>query len=378
MEPTELNKLRDDIAVLDESIVKLVAERMQLAEKIGQHKINHNLIIKAYDVEKNVISRYENLGNKHGISKKLATELSKMMIDQACKVQEKKKLANVARSYQKVNSPGNALVAGGFGNMGRWFCNFLQSFGYNVYIADTQPNPPNQTGWQTVDLSSFVKKSSEKDLIAICTPIETTSKVLKEITKIGTKSLVFDVCSLKSPILENLKNAQNKLPGLVSIHPMFGPDVDLLVGENILICDIGNADATKKAINLFSQTTANIYETSPENHDELMSQILGLSHFTNLLFSLTLAKSKVDINELIHAKSTTFNKQLKVALDVCSENPELYFDIQRLNAYTPTLYQNLRASLEELSSFVLLNERTKFSDLMVNLKTRCEALSDKS
>jgi monofunctional chorismate mutase len=124
-----LDELRKEIEKVDNEIVSLVAKRLEIAESIGQFKIDHCMTIKAFDVEKKVNERYKELSEKFGIHSELSKDLSKLLIDHACRVQEQKRFNSVASDYKTTNSPGKAVIIGGAGNMGKWFYNFLNSFG---------------------------------------------------------------------------------------------------------------------------------------------------------------------------------------------------------------------------------------------------------
>ena len=188
--------------------------------------------------------------------------------------------------------------------------------------------------------------------------------MLELVSNTKTNALVFDIASLKSPILGTLEKAGQNLPNLVSIHPMFGPDVELLTGENILICDLGSQKATQMAADFFSKTSATLTITTPEQHDKLMGDVLGLSHFMNLLFGKTLSQTENEIEQLIGSKSTTFKSQINVTGKVVSENPSLYFEIQKLNSFTPEIYRRIQKSFDEITGHILEDSAESFADSM--------------
>ena len=368
----DLPALREKIAEVDEQILGLVAKRLQIAEEIGKYKLENGITIKAFDVEKKVTQRYQKIAKALNIDTELTNSLSTLLIDHACKVQERKRLDKITSSYKASKSPGKAVVIGGAGNMGVWFYNFLNSFGYECFVIDTNKKSHDLIYVdENVDYKSFM---CEVDIIVVATPLAITNEVLKSVAATETKALVFDIASLKSPILETLNLVKTKLPNLVSVHPMFGPSVDLLTGENILVCDMGNEKANNLAISLFEKTAATVSLITPESHDELMSEVLGLSHIINLLFADVLNDTKVPISYIIDSKSTTFKSQLDVSMKVASENPALYYDIQQMNVFTPELYQRLRKSVDRLTSLVLLDNKEDFTNLMKSYGKTLNAL----
>ena len=145
---------------------------------------------------------------------------------------------------------------------------------------------------------------------------------------------------------------------------MFGPDTRLLAGHHVLLADCGNAGAVRQARALFDETMAALVEVSLDEHDRLMAWVLGLSHALNVAFGAALADSDVGADQLAAISSTTFQRQLDIATDVAAENPELYFEIQRLNPYEGTMLAALRRSLETLEASVLEGDSKSFVGLM--------------
>jgi chorismate mutase/prephenate dehydrogenase len=79
-----------------------------------------------------------------------------------------------------------------------------------------------------------------------------------------------------------------------------------------------------------------------------MAWVLGLSHIVNIAFASTLAESGEAVPLLRQISSSTFDAQLKVAAQVVSENPHLYYEIQQGNTMTPEVVACFQQSLEGL------------------------------
>ena len=84
---------------------------------------------------------------------------------------------------------------------------------------------------------------------------------------------------------------------------------------------------------LFAATMAEQVTMGLDEHDRLIAYVLGLSHAVNIAFFTALAGSGEAAPRLARLSSTTFDAQLDVATRVAQENPDLYFDIQRLNDF---------------------------------------------
>src|SRR5438128_7020128 len=118
---------------------------------------------------------------------------------------------------------------------------------------------------------------------------------------------------------------------VTSVHPMFGPDTELLSGRHVVFVDLGNEAALTAARELFASTMAEQVVMSLDEHDRLIAYVLGLSHALNIAFFTALAESGESAPRLANLSSTTFDAQLDVATRVAGDNPHLYFEIQSLN-----------------------------------------------
>ena len=68
--------------------------------------------------------------------------------------------------------------------------------------------------------------------------------------------------------------------------------------------------------------------------------------------------------------SSTFNAQLKVATQIASENPHLYYEIQQGNANTAEVTEHFRKVLDELARAVVEEDEAVFTRYMGVAKQR--------
>jgi prephenate dehydrogenase len=98
--------------------------------------------------------------------------------------------------------------------------------------------------------------------------------------------------SLKTPLRAGPRRALVKAGCRVtSLHPMFGPDTELLSGRHVIFIDLGDADALAEAQELFAPTMAERVVMGLDEHDRLIAYVLGLSHALNIAFFTALADS---------------------------------------------------------------------------------------
>ncbi|MFW5816264.1 MAG: prephenate dehydrogenase dimerization domain-containing protein, partial [Wenzhouxiangella sp.] len=187
--------------------------------------------------------------------------------------------------------------------------------------------------------------------------------------------LVFDVGSIKSPLIPALRSAARAGLNICSIHPMFGPDTRLLSGRHVLLMDVGNRTAVEAAGALFIDTMAEVVEVALDEHDRLMALVLGLSHALNIAFFTALVRSGIEAGQLAGISSTTFKRQLEIARDVAAENPDLYHEIQRLNAHGGLARRALVEAVELLSLASDADDASAFTELMQQGRRYLEGLS---
>ena len=127
---------------------------------------------------------------------------------------------------------------------------------------------------------------------------------------------------------------------------------------------LGAGAALERARELFAPTMVEQVVMSLDDHDRLIAYVLGLSHALNIAFFTALAGSGEAAPRLARLSSTTFDAQLDVATRVAQENPDLYFDIQRLNDFGAAPLAALASAVETLRSAVAADDRAAFRNLM--------------
>jgi len=253
-----------------------------------------------------------------------------------------------------------ALVIGGAGKMGGWFVSFLASQGFSVEVAD--PAPANAAG--TKHLEDWRRTDLKHDYIVLATPLGITDAILRDLALRRPPGVIFDVGSLKSPLRAGLLALKSHGCKVTSVHPMFGPDTQLLSGRHVVFVDLGHEAALAAARELFAPTMAEQVVMSLDDHDRLIAYVLGLSHALNIAFFSALADSGEAAPRLARMSSTTFDAQLDVATRVAQDSPELYYEIQSLNDYGAESLEALSQAVERLRTAVLSQDHDTFVALM--------------
>ncbi len=351
---SDLVALRAELAELDRRLLELVAERQETATRIGRLKQDLGEGTRNYAQEKEVMERGRQISRSLMLSESLADELLSLLIRHSLTRQEQQRVVSHGGGDGR-----RVLVIGGAGKMGSWFVRFLHSQGFEVEIADPAgpvEGFPHFTDWKEASL--------DQDLIVVACPIRTASGILRELLQRRPPGLILDIASLKSPLRTELFALADAGLQVCSIHPMFGPDTELLSGRHVIFITLGGAEAHLEVRRLFEPTMAELVEMDLEDHDRLIAYVLGLSHALNIVFFSALAESGEAAPRLARLSSTTFDAQLAVAASVARDNPHLYFEIQSLNDYGSESLSALLSAVESLLSVVRAGDEEGFTALM--------------
>jgi chorismate mutase/prephenate dehydrogenase len=289
-----------------------------------------------------------------GLPPALAESMLKLLIRSSLATQEHARV--VARGF---GTGRRALVIGGRGKMGRWFVDFLASQGFAVSVADPAGGVEgysHHADWQAGGL--------DEDVIVVATPLGVTALILAQLAARKPRGLIFDIGSLKTPLRGGLTRLRETGCRAASIHPMFGPDTDLLSGRHVIFVDAGCGEAVEDARALFAHTMAEQVVMTLDEHDRLIAYVLGLSHAINIAFFTALAESGEAAPRLARLSSTTFDAQLEVATRVAAESPALYYEIQKLNAYGAESLAALQGAVNRLCEVVARGEEGRFAEMM--------------
>lgn len=351
----DLNALRERLTAIDKELIWLVAERQRLSQEVARVKRATGHPTRDYRRERDVLMNARAHAERLGVSPAVAETMLRLLIRSSLATQEQARVAAEGHGSGK-----RALIIGGLGKMGRWYADFLASQGFAIEIADPsggESSYPRRTRW--------AEGSLDHDVIVVATPLGITAGVLAELAARRPPGLVFDIGSLKTPLRAGLEALVRAGLRVTSMHPMFGPDTELLSGRHVLHIDLGDATALREGQELFAPTMAEQVVMSLDDHDRLIAYVLGLSHAVNIAFFTALADSGEAAPRLARLSSTTFDAQLDVAARVAAESPALYFEIQSLNEYGRESLDALGTAVERLRGLVSQGDARGFEELML-------------
>jgi len=200
----------------------------------------------------------------------------------------------------------------GVGKMGDFFKEFFKVRGYYVAGYDVLKE---KSDVELKDISNF-------NVIFVCVPMNEIENALKDIKRFANKdALLVDISSLKS----YLRYFDESGFDYMSIHPMFGSDVEIGLSNIIVVHRSGRVEE-EIILDEFRRAGANLSYLPRDRHDEIMAKIQGLSHFVLLSLADYLRE---DVDGLVEYSSPIFYILYKLASRIVSQNWGMYLEIQK-------------------------------------------------
>jgi chorismate mutase/prephenate dehydrogenase len=351
----KLEELRSELSSIDRRLVELIAERQRVVGEIGASKQSAGRPTRDYEREKDVLEQARSRASSLGVDPNIAEEILTTLIRSSLTHQERSRVEAEGKGDGR-----SVLVIGGAGKMGGWFVDFFNSQGFSTTVADAavEDGPGTFSDWQEAGVAY--------DIIAVATPLAVSGDILTELASLQPEGLVFDIGSLKTPLKAGLKALAHAGCKVASLHPMYGPDTELLSGRHLIFVDAGSAAATTEAKELFAATMVDQLDMGLDEHDRLISYVLGLSHALNIAFFTALAESGEAAPKLARLSSTTFDSQLLVSAAVAQDNPRMYFEIQHLNKFGLDPLDALYESVARIREVVAGGDESGFVELMLS------------
>jgi len=209
-------------------------------------------------------------------------------------------------------------IIGVNGKMGKWFANYFHKMGFKVKGFDTN----NEIKEKFIDkANSLVSAILQIDYVLLCTPTKNTPEIIRLISKeMKRGSYLIEISSHKFKTAQTLLKTPSKI-NPICIHPMFGPGIKNIAGNNVIIVPIKDAQKELTATKLLFPG-ANFVTIDAVEHDKKIAVILGLTHLINIAFANILAKDeKISLTEKM--AGTTFKAQRIIAESILTESAEL-------------------------------------------------------
>ena len=221
-------------------------------------------------------------------------------------------------------------IIGGSGEMGRWCASFLSKEGKEVVITGRNEEKLLKAKQELgVDVATNADAVKSADVILISVPMDNFEPVVQEIQPyIRPEQVVIEIASIKV-IPSEIMHRHIKAGLTLGVHPMFGPGAKSVANQNFILTPTNEEEAAlaQKAREYLEQREARVTLLTPQEHDEMMAVILGLSHFIGIVSADTLL-SLGSLKQMEALGGTTYRLLLTLVGSVLSEDPDFYASLQ--------------------------------------------------
>lgn len=335
-----LKILRDEIDDLDSQLVSLLAKRLKVTAKVGALKSAEGMPIFAPEREAALITKRREEAEASGISGDLVEDILHRLMRDSYASQD-------ASGYQCINPDcKKVVIVGGKGQLGSVFVDLFQRSNYQVDIIE-------QEDWPNSDAIL-----SEASLVIVAVPIRLTSLVIHHLNNLSDDCILADFTSIKeSPLYEMMKVHQGPVVGL---HPMFGPDVTGLIKQTIIVCDGREKQQYQWLLKQFQVWGAKTYQVAAHEHDQAMSMVQVMRHFSTIAYGYHLMTEGADIENLVNMSSPIYRLELIMVGRLFAQDPILYSDIIFANPDNITMMKRFAYRFLELLEDVEMGDKEAF------------------
>jgi len=302
-----LSKLRDKIDAVDQQIIDLLAERLGLVGEVGEVKTEHGLPIYVPEREAAMLAKRRAEAESKGVPADLIEDILRRTMRESYASENETGFKTVNPDMKRI------VIIGGNGLLGKRFVEMFELSGYQVDVL-------GRANWDLAE-----KICSKAGLVIVGSPIDVTEDVIKQLTYLPEDCILADITSVKDAPLQAMLEVHNG--PVVGLHPMFGPDISSFAKQVIVYCDGRGEDQYGWLIEQMKIWGSHLYNVKAPTHDESMTLIQALRHFTSFVYGVHLQEVDADLEQLLDLSSPIYRLELAMVGRLFAQEPALYADI---------------------------------------------------
>jgi prephenate dehydrogenase/chorismate mutase len=367
-----LDQQRQEMRNITKAIINLVHARQELSSGIADVKRSLGEQIYNEQVESKLVSDIGEYAQRIGLDEKIARAVVQDLIEYS-KLAQREKISRVnVRSYLRANKVKTIGIVGA-GRMGTWFANYFKIIGAKVMLYDeNRLRAKSRAREIQCESVNGLEDLASSDMVIIAVPISKIPESVRDLTKTLRNKIdrrkhttrIFEISSVKSRMAgegffqrRSARERSQARIELYSIHPLFGPDAPMFAEKTMIQVYPSHANFVRGLFPHFQ-----VMELNWKSHDKLMSVLLSLPHAVALAFADSVSAYKIPN----HVSTPSFDRLLDLSNRVLKENPDVYFEIQKLNPYSKHSLLEMSRSLERLQKSV--DKKSEFRRFFVRPK----------
>lgn len=344
-----LSELRDQIDAVDQQIIDLLAERLRLVGEVGEVKTKHGLPIYVPEREAAMLLKRRAEAESKGVPANLIEDILRRTMRESYASENDTGFKTINPNMKRI------VIIGGNGLLGKRFVDMFRLSGYDVDIL-------GRANWDQAE-----EICSKAGLVIVGSPIDVTLDVIKQLTYLPKDCILADITSIKeAPLTEMLAVHGGPVVGL---HPMFGPDITSFAKQVIVYCDGRGEEHYQWLIQQMKIWGAHLYPVAAITHDESMTLIQALRHFTSFVYGVHLQGVNADLEQLLNLSSPIYRLELSMVGRLFAQEPALYADIILSQKNNLTMIKRYHKHFSDAIELLENNNREAFIDRFQSVTT---------
>ena len=336
-----LDQVRTQIDENDSELLKVLRRRLELVKQVGLIKSKEGTPVYVPERERSLIDKRRAQASELGLNPDLAEDVLRRVMRESYGAENDVGFKCLNESVKKI------VIIGGRGGIGSIFTRLFRSSGYTVEVM----------GHRDWDRAGEIFAGA--GLVGVCVPIDRTEEVIGKLQGLLSPECVLaDFTSIKTnPVKSMMAVHQGPVMGL---HPMFGPDISNMAKQVIISVEGRYPEKCGWVLDQMTLWGARIKKFSAAEHDDAMSYIQALRHFTTFSYGVFLAKENPDLDVLMELSSPIYRMELMMVGRLFAQDPVLYADIILSNKRNLDIIERYSSEISRAIELLKKGDREAF------------------
>ena len=261
--------------------------------------------------------------------------------------------AGFARAIMQSMKPTISIV-GGEGKMGQLMKKVFTKHGIRVYIIG-----------RTTKQKTRMLNSSHAIFFSV--PLREFKTALHDLPKKPLYNKLLVDCS--SLVLTNKKLLETYSKNVAFLHCLFGPDVDSLRDQRIIMSSQNNVPKIfHQLLAAMSSERAIITTATHDAHDKMMASVQALSHHSAIALAKTLQEIGATRKDLDDFSTLTFSLSTALIERIAEQPAELWAGIQFYNPLFAPILERYQKNIRALGRVVQQKDRKAFQNIFEEIR----------
>jgi chorismate mutase / prephenate dehydrogenase len=282
----EIPRIRERIDEIDQKLVLLLKDRYESARLLGRIKRARGIPPRDPEREKIILRKVQETSARLGLNPKLTLPIFKEIFNFSVQAQHYSHHSDAIGLDKK-----KILIIGGTGGMGRLFANFASVHGASVKIVGRTIHRTRETSRDMEVEAGSISDAEASDIVVVAVPMGSVVESSIDMAQsMRDGALLTDLSSVKTGITNRILPKVPAGVEYVSIHPLFGPGIDHVEGQNIVAVPFKTGPQWRTFSRALRKAGATVHMMSSEHHDRVMGYVQALHHFALLSLGVALRK----------------------------------------------------------------------------------------